>query len=214
MGFAGQVSLGHAGFFGSAPMRSRSVRLFRLCRLARCSRRGSVRRRRFLVGRPILRLRGHYLAMATLGFGVIISIVISNEAGGPAGPDGMSVPRLSLFGWTRCTAGGLVLVVRRCCCSAARACPQPDRQPGRAGAARAARLRDRRRGGRHRQRAPEGDGVRPVGGLRRARGRPIGALLGFITPDGRASCTRSSWSRWWSSAAWRRPSARWSARRC
>jgi branched-chain amino acid transport system permease protein len=50
------------------------------------------------VGRPILRLRGHYLAMATLGFGIIVSIVIATEDGVTGGPDGMPVPPLAMFG--------------------------------------------------------------------------------------------------------------------
>ena len=54
----------------------------------------------FLVGRPILRLKGHYLAVATLGFGLLVAIVLTNEAGWTGGPDGMSVPRLTLFGWS------------------------------------------------------------------------------------------------------------------
>jgi len=54
----------------------------------------------YLVGRPILRLKGHYLAVATLGFGLLLAIVFSNEAGFTGGPDGMAVPRLVLFGWS------------------------------------------------------------------------------------------------------------------
>src|SRR6185436_19198417 len=53
----------------------------------------------FLVGRPILRLRGHYLAVATLGLGILIAMVFTNEARLTGGPDGMPVPRLELFGW-------------------------------------------------------------------------------------------------------------------
>ena len=34
----------------------------------------------FAVGRPILRLKGHYLAVATLGFGLLVAIVLTNEA--------------------------------------------------------------------------------------------------------------------------------------
>ena len=34
----------------------------------------------FVVGRPILRLKGHYLAVATLGFGLLLAIVFTNEA--------------------------------------------------------------------------------------------------------------------------------------
>jgi branched-chain amino acid transport system permease protein len=52
----------------------------------------------WLVGKPILRLKGHYLAVATLGFGLLVSIVLTNEAAWTGGPDGMSVARLRLLG--------------------------------------------------------------------------------------------------------------------
>jgi len=51
-----------------------------------------------LVAKPIFRLHGHYLAMATLGLGIIIAIVIRNETGYTGGPDGMAVPPLAIFG--------------------------------------------------------------------------------------------------------------------
>jgi branched-chain amino acid transport system permease protein len=54
----------------------------------------------WLVGRPTLRLKGHTLAMATLGLGVIVSIVLSNEDHLTGGPDGMAVPPLVLAGRT------------------------------------------------------------------------------------------------------------------
>jgi branched-chain amino acid transport system permease protein len=44
-------------------------------------------------------LRGYYLAIATLGMGVLIAMVASNEANITGGPNGMPVPRLVLFGW-------------------------------------------------------------------------------------------------------------------
>jgi branched-chain amino acid transport system permease protein len=50
-----------------------------------------------LVGLPVLRLRGHYLAMATLGFGIIVHRIF---LGSPhfGGADGISdVPPLALF---------------------------------------------------------------------------------------------------------------------
>jgi branched-chain amino acid transport system permease protein len=49
-----------------------------------------------LVARPIFKLKGHYLAMATLGLGIIINIVLRNEATWTGGPDGMPVPAMSL----------------------------------------------------------------------------------------------------------------------
>src|SRR4029079_9961240 len=51
----------------------------------------------FVVGRPILRLKGHYLAVATLGMGLLIAMVLTNEARWTGGPDGMTVPRAPLF---------------------------------------------------------------------------------------------------------------------
>lgn len=101
MGFAGQVSLGHAGFLGIGAY---SVAIGPtyfgmpswLSLFAGAVLSGIVA---FLVGRPILRLKGHYLAVATLGFGLLVAIVLSNEAGWTGGPDGMTVPKLTLFGW-------------------------------------------------------------------------------------------------------------------
>ena len=100
IGYAGQISLGHAGFFGLGAYGS-AILTARfgwppLAALAAATT--GVALLAWLVGRPILRLRGHYLAMATLGMGVIISIVLSNEDELTGGPDGMSVPPLSLFG--------------------------------------------------------------------------------------------------------------------
>ena len=101
MGFAGQVSLGHAGFLGIGAY---SVAIGPahfgvpswLCLFAGAVLSGVVA---FVVGRPILRLKEHYLAVATLGFGLLVAIVLTNEAGWTGGPDGMSVPALTLFGW-------------------------------------------------------------------------------------------------------------------
>jgi branched-chain amino acid transport system permease protein len=102
MGFAGQVSLGHAGFLGIGAY---SVAIGPahfgvpswLCLFAGAILSAAVA---FFVGRPILRLKGHYLAVATLGFGLLVAIVLTNEAGLTGGPDGMNVPRLTLFGWS------------------------------------------------------------------------------------------------------------------
>ena len=49
-----------------------------------------------LIGIPALKLKGYYLAMATLGFGIIIYIVL-NEAQFTGGPSGLSgIPPLAL----------------------------------------------------------------------------------------------------------------------
>lgn len=53
----------------------------------------------WLVGRPILRLKGYYLAVASLGFGILVSMVLGNEAAITGGPDGIKVPDLGLRQW-------------------------------------------------------------------------------------------------------------------
>lgn len=54
----------------------------------------------FLVARPILRLKGHYLAMATLGLGIIVNILLVQGERWTGGPDGLGdIPTLSIFGW-------------------------------------------------------------------------------------------------------------------
>ncbi len=101
MGFAGQVSLGHAGFMGigAYAVAIGPTHLGMpswLCLFAGAILSGAVA---FVVGRPILRLKGHYLAVATLGLGLLVAIVLNNEAEWTGGPDGMIVPTLTLFDW-------------------------------------------------------------------------------------------------------------------
>jgi branched-chain amino acid transport system permease protein len=100
IGYAGQISLGHAGFFGLGAYGS-AILTARygwppLAALGAVTL--GVALLALAIGRPILRLRGHYLAMATLGMGIIISIVIVTEDGYTGGPDGMSVPPLAIAG--------------------------------------------------------------------------------------------------------------------
>lgn len=94
LGFAGQISLGHAGFFGLGAYASGI--LSATCGVNPWLAMGitalSVALLAFIVGFPILKLKGHYLAMATLGLGIIFYIVF-NEAieltGGPSGFSGI-----------------------------------------------------------------------------------------------------------------------------
>ena len=52
-----------------------------------------------LLGFPVLRLRGDYLAIVTLAFGEIIRVVVLNWASLTGGPNGISgIPRPSFFG--------------------------------------------------------------------------------------------------------------------
>jgi branched-chain amino acid transport system permease protein len=102
MGFAGQVSLGHAGFFGigayAVAVGPTHLNISPWAALiAGAAFAGLIA---FVVGRPILKLKGHYLAVATLGMGLLIGMVLTNEARFTGGPDGMPVATLVLFGWT------------------------------------------------------------------------------------------------------------------
>lgn len=52
-----------------------------------------------ILGFPVLRLRGDYLAIVTLGFGEIVRVILINWYDFTNGPDGLSgVPRPSFFG--------------------------------------------------------------------------------------------------------------------
>ncbi len=101
IGYAGQISLGHAGFFGLGAYASAilTARYGWPAIAAIPAAVTGVAMLGYLVGRPILRLRGHYLAMATLGMGIIISIVVVTEDRLTGGPDGMQVPPLAVAGF-------------------------------------------------------------------------------------------------------------------
>lgn len=100
VGFAGQISLGHAGFVGIGAFASAILPThFGWSPLAALVA-GAVFTGilALIVARPILKLKGQYLAMATLGLGIIINIVLRNESQYTGGPDGMPVPALEAFG--------------------------------------------------------------------------------------------------------------------
>lgn len=101
MGYAGQLSLAQAAFFGIGaytsgiltshfglnPWLVMPIGMLFAAAVA------------WLLGIPALRLKGHYLAMATLGFGVIVNIILNEEVNWTGGPSGMAdIPGLSLAG--------------------------------------------------------------------------------------------------------------------
>ncbi|MEJ1354962.1 MAG: branched-chain amino acid ABC transporter permease [Candidatus Sedimenticola sp. (ex Thyasira tokunagai)] len=102
MGYAGQISLGHAAFFGigaygSAILTTRYGWNPWPAIVVGAALTGFIA---FIVARPILRLKGHYLAMATLGLGIIVNIVLVQAGELTGGPDGLGdIPMLTLFGW-------------------------------------------------------------------------------------------------------------------
>jgi branched-chain amino acid transport system permease protein len=99
-GYAGQISLGHAGFagIGAYACALAPVHLGLHPSLALVLGAAISAVLAFLVGRPILRLKGYYLGVATLGFGILVSMVLNNERQLTGGPDGMEVPELGLRG--------------------------------------------------------------------------------------------------------------------
>lgn len=100
IGYAGQISLGHAGFAGIGAYACALAPVHLGLHPAFAALFGAALSAgiAFLVGRPILRLKGYYLAVASLGFGILVSMVLSNEAQLTGGPDGMAVPELGLRG--------------------------------------------------------------------------------------------------------------------
>ncbi|WP_028588376.1 branched-chain amino acid ABC transporter permease [Desulfocurvus vexinensis] len=101
LGYAGQISLGHGAFYGLAAYTT--AVLTATCGWpvgAGCAAGVALTAAvAYAISIPTLKLSGHSLAMATLGFGLIVYIVF-NEAieltGGPSGFVG--IPRLTLFG--------------------------------------------------------------------------------------------------------------------
>ena len=98
-GFTGQLSLGHAGFmavgaYASVIMTTYMGMPFIVGIIAACLAAGLAG---FIIGVPTLRLRGDYLAIATLGFGEIIRVVLQNieYVNGPAGI--MGIAKLSTW---------------------------------------------------------------------------------------------------------------------
>ncbi|MDI6852356.1 MAG: branched-chain amino acid ABC transporter permease [Deltaproteobacteria bacterium] len=114
MGYAGQISLGHAAFFGLGAYTSGILTVTYglnpwLAMLAGMIISGVAA---FLIGIPALKLRGYYLAMATLGFGVIVYIVFTEAQAWTGGPSGLAgIPALHLAGLSFDTPWKLYLLI-------------------------------------------------------------------------------------------------------
>jgi branched-chain amino acid transport system permease protein len=103
MGYAGQISMAQAAFFGIGAYASGILTSHLGVNPWAAMPFGALAAAAvaWMLGIPALRLKGHYLAMATLGFGVIVHIVLDEEAEWTGGPSGMvDIPRLSVLGWT------------------------------------------------------------------------------------------------------------------
>ncbi|MEN6472897.1 MAG: branched-chain amino acid ABC transporter permease [Syntrophaceae bacterium] len=104
LGYTGQISLCHAAFFGlgayAAAIGSVNFGLNPWLGLGlSCLLPAGVA---LLVGLPTVRLKEHYLAMATLGIGVIVyAILRANPFGATGGPGGIfAIPSLEIMGVT------------------------------------------------------------------------------------------------------------------
>lgn len=102
MGYTGQVSLGQAAFFGIGAYISAILSKTYgvnpwLAMLIAAVMTGAFA---YIIGYPIFRLKGNYLAMATLGLGLIMWILFRELSHFTGGPDGMSgIPYLSIGGF-------------------------------------------------------------------------------------------------------------------
>lgn len=103
LGYTGQISLGHAAYFGLgaytsgiltakfglSPWLALLIALMLTLVVA------------YLIGKPTLKLKGHYLALATVAFNIIVYtffVSFYTLTGGASGLTG--IPKLSLFGFT------------------------------------------------------------------------------------------------------------------
>ncbi len=117
IGYGGQISLGHGAFVGLGAYGSAILTMNEgwnpiLAMVVAAIFTGVLA---FIIARPILKLKGHYLAMATLGMGIIISIILNTEDQWTGGPDGMYVEGLEFMAtqsyWYWAVGGLLVFSV-------------------------------------------------------------------------------------------------------
>ncbi len=97
MGLAGQISLGHNGFYGLGAYLSAIFFLHLKIPviLSILLSAGIASLFSIFLAIPALRLKGHYLAVATLAFGEIVYLLLNEW--GPGGPSGFgNIPRISL----------------------------------------------------------------------------------------------------------------------
>ena len=102
LGFAGEISIGQAAFYGlGAYVTAYLVNQFHLEPVLAIGVGAAVAMAiGWGISRPLSRLHEHYLAMATLAFGIIMYIVFANARPFTGGLDpGTSVPKFAILGW-------------------------------------------------------------------------------------------------------------------
>ena len=106
VGFSGQVSMGHAAFYGVGAYASALISLksglpFWVTIWCAGAVAGLLS---FVIGKMVLRLRGHFLAITTAFFGVLVTLILNNWidlTNGPMGVPGIPRPSpMSLLGVT------------------------------------------------------------------------------------------------------------------
>ncbi len=101
IGLSGQYSMGHAAFFGigayaSALLAHAGIPVIGACALATVITAGFA----VLIGIPILRLKGYYLALATLAFCLIVLSVLNGWHSLTMGPSGLGdIPKFTVAGY-------------------------------------------------------------------------------------------------------------------
>lgn len=122
LGYAGQISLGHAAFFALGGYASAilGTRYGFSPLVAMASGAGAVGIIAYAIGKAILRLEGHYLAMATLAFGAIFAIFLNRELAITGGPDGIAVPAFAFMGYSVTSTLGMYVLSAVALCLALR----------------------------------------------------------------------------------------------
>jgi branched-chain amino acid transport system permease protein len=102
LGYAGQISLGHAAFFGigAYTFAILTTRYAVPTMAAFWAAAAAAAASAYLIGKPILKLKGYFLALATLGFGEIFLVVVREARDLTGGVSGIfGVPWFSVAGF-------------------------------------------------------------------------------------------------------------------
>lgn len=99
-GFAGQISFGHGGFYALGAYGAALVAQNLVSDMALAVPIAVVATIVIaaLIGAPVLRLRDHFLGLATLAVGLVIYTILNQWTDVTGGPSGMSIPTTALFG--------------------------------------------------------------------------------------------------------------------
>ena len=102
VGFAGLLDLGYVGFYAVGGYTYALLNQYFGFTFWECLPLAALAAATFgfVLGFPVLRLRGDYLAIVTLGFGEIIRLLLNNLTSITGGPDGISsIPKPTVFGY-------------------------------------------------------------------------------------------------------------------